>query len=49
MTGKRRRTMIEQEFAVAESPQHANAGQTGITGCGEVNIAVANVNGRGPL
>ena len=33
-----------QEVAVAESPEHADAGQTGIAGGEDVDIAITNIN-----
>ena len=40
-------TIGKQEIAVAEAPKDADTRQSNITSCRKVNIAVANVDGRG--
>ena len=46
MLNERGGTMSQQEFAVAEAPQHADAGQPAITGGSDVNIAIADIDGK---
>ena len=35
----------QEEVAVAEAPEHTDAGQAGIAGCEDVDIAVAHIDG----
>ena len=46
MTDKGSGTFMEQEIAVAETPEHADAGQAGITGGSKIDITVADVDGQ---
>ena len=37
--------MGQEEVAIAEAPEHADAGQAGIGGCLDVDVAVAHIDG----
>ena len=44
MLGKRGGTMSQEEIAGAEAPKDADARQAAVTGCLDVNVAVADVD-----
>ena len=39
-------SVLQQEVAIAEAPEHTDAGQAGIAGSQNVNIAVADIDSR---
>lgn len=39
-------TMRHKEVTVAEAPKYTDAGQTAISGCFYVNVAVTDIDGR---